>query len=199
MALSAIADRIYYGMWTLPPLRFVYFNIARSLAVFYGTNRPDYYLTEGLPLLLTTALPFAIWGMYASLLRSDGSRPRHLMLSSLSFTVLTMVFALSFISHKEVRFIYPLLPILHVLAAEPLFIFFRTPLSIPKSSLLALLLFLTLLHQFHLNTHHSTLLSIRLNTHHILPNHLCLDRALLKRHILQIQDHLYPFRHRTVR
>ncbi|KAK8180320.1 Alg9-like mannosyltransferase family-domain-containing protein [Phyllosticta capitalensis] len=145
LALSAIADRIYYGMWTLPPLRFVYFNIARSLAVFYGTNRPDYYLTEGLPLLLTTALPFAIWGMYASLLRSDGSRPRHLMLSSLSFTVLTMVFALSFISHKEVRFIYPLLPILHVLAAEPLSIFFRTPLSLPKSSLLALLLFLNLL------------------------------------------------------
>ncbi|KAL1624461.1 glycosylphosphatidylinositol anchor biosynthesis [Diplodia seriata] len=62
LALSIVADRRYYGLWTFPPLRFVHFNIAKSLAVFYGTNRPDYYLTEGLPLLLTTALPFTVYG-----------------------------------------------------------------------------------------------------------------------------------------
>ncbi|KAK7511101.1 Alg9-like mannosyltransferase family-domain-containing protein [Phyllosticta citriasiana] len=139
LALSALADRVYYRVWTLPPFRFVYFNIARSLAVFYGTNRGDYYLTEGLPLLLTTALPFAIWGMCASL-RRDGSKPPNRMLSILSLTALTMVLALSFISHKEVRFIYPLLPILHVLAGSPLSIFFHPPLSLSKRTILTLLL-----------------------------------------------------------
>ncbi|KAK8177187.1 Alg9-like mannosyltransferase family-domain-containing protein [Phyllosticta citrichinensis] len=144
LALSALADRIYYGVWTLPPLLFVYFNIARSLAVFYGTNRGDYYLTEGLPLLLTTALPFTLWGMYASL-HGDGSKPRDRMLSILSLTALTMVLALSCISHKEVRFIYPLLPNLHVLAASPLSTFFRPPLSLSKRTLLTLLLSFNLL------------------------------------------------------
>jgi phosphatidylinositol glycan class B len=37
---------------------------------------------------------------------------------------LVMPFVLSLISHKEVRFIYPLLPALHILAAQPLVRFF---------------------------------------------------------------------------
>lgn len=61
------ADHTYYEAWTFPPLRFLQFNVVQSLAVFYGKNRPDYYLTEGLPLLLTTALPFAVTGLHYSL------------------------------------------------------------------------------------------------------------------------------------
>ena len=67
LACSVLSDRLFYGIWTLPPVRFLYFNIAQLLAVFYGRNRPDYYLTEGLPLLLTTALPFAIVGLWSAL------------------------------------------------------------------------------------------------------------------------------------
>jgi GPI mannosyltransferase 3 len=49
---------------------------------------------------------------------------------------------MTMISHKEVRFIYPLLPILHVLAAKPLATFFN---DVPanKSRLAVLLLILT--------------------------------------------------------
>lgn len=175
LALSALADRVYYGVWTLPPLRFVYFNIARSLAVFYGTNRGDYYLTEGLPLLLTTALPFALWGMYASLRRGD-SRPRDRMLSILSLTALTMVLALSFISHKEVRFIYPLLPVLHVLAASPLSTFFRPPLSLSKRTLLTLLLsFNLLLAVYSSQVHQRGVIDV---LHHLRARHLAANPNL---------------------
>ncbi|KAI9683157.1 MAG: glycosylphosphatidylinositol anchor biosynthesis [Trizodia sp. TS-e1964] len=90
----------------------------QSLAVFYGTNDWHYYLSQGLPLLLTTALPFAVMGVWSSLrLRSAGSAvpARFSMAGMLIF----VIFALSCISHKEVRFIYPLLPVLHVLAAKP--------------------------------------------------------------------------------
>lgn len=127
-------------MWTFPPLRFVHFNIAMSLAVFYGTNRPDYYLTEGLPLLLMTALPFAVFGTW-KVLRGGGQPSR--MLSYLAQTCLTMIAALSFISHKEVRFIYPLLPVLHVLAAEPASSFFR-PFTASKKAVLAFLLLINI-------------------------------------------------------
>ncbi|KAF2085952.1 glycosyltransferase family 22 protein [Saccharata proteae CBS 121410] len=135
LALSATSDRLYYGEWAFPPLRFVHFNIAKSLAVFYGTNRADYYLTEGLPLLLTTALPWALvairrvlWPRITRIARkrpvdnntgSDAQLRQH-VLPLFATTTVVFIFSLSLISHKEVRFIYPLLPILHVLAAEPL-------------------------------------------------------------------------------
>lgn len=129
LTFSLLSDRLYYGVWTLPPLRFLYFNIAQSLAIFYGKNRADYYFTEGLPLLLTTALPFACKGIWQSL---QGSELRRLstsvsqnaneviIRSRLAWTCGIMVAALSLISHKEVRFLYPVLPFLHVLAAQPL-------------------------------------------------------------------------------
>ncbi|KAF2209071.1 glycosyltransferase family 22 protein [Cercospora zeae-maydis SCOH1-5] len=134
------ADRIYYKAWAFPPLRFLQFNIVQSLAVFYGKNRPDYYLTEGLPLLLTTALPFAAIGLYSSLRGANMSVGTQNIIrvrtaSILATTVVAMVLALSTISHKEMRFIYPLLPILHVLAARPLASIFGTRNSVRLSIL----------------------------------------------------------------
>ncbi|KAI4685162.1 hypothetical protein J4E81_008975 [Alternaria sp. BMP 2799] len=137
LVLSVATDRLYYRVWTLPPLRFLYFNIAQSLAVFYGRNRGDYYLTEGLPLLLTTSSPFAVVGLWQSLRGLEprspakGDSPGNTaasgqdtagsqILSRLSWTVIVMTATLSLISHKEVRFLYPVLPFLHIIAARPL-------------------------------------------------------------------------------
>jgi phosphatidylinositol glycan class B len=111
-------------------LTFLYFNLARDLAVFYGRNRLDYYVSEGLPLLLTTALPFVVWGGYGVLSLSsaqgqDGqTRGSKVKLRSLLHAVLFMTVALTMISHKEVRFLYPLLPALLVIAAGPVSKFF---------------------------------------------------------------------------
>ncbi|GLA10937.1 glycosylphosphatidylinositol anchor biosynthesis [Aspergillus niger] len=127
LAVSTTADRFFYGFWTFPPLRFLYFNLAQSLAVFYGKNDWHYYLSQGLPLLLTTALPFAAAGLYHSLTRPRSGGLSELQASiqvQLASVCLIMIFGLSLISHKEVRFIYPLLPSLHVLTAPVLVKFF---------------------------------------------------------------------------
>jgi phosphatidylinositol glycan class B len=110
LGASALSDYLYYGAWTFPPYQLLSFNIYQGLAVFYGRNDWHYYLSQGLPLLLTTYLPFAVIGMW----KPDG---RTQIQSLFTVTVLTTLMALSQISHKEVRFIYPLLPILHILAA----------------------------------------------------------------------------------
>lgn len=122
IALFASIDRIYYSEWAFPPLKFLYINLFQSLAVFYGRNRVDYYFTEGLPLLLTTALPFAGFGLYSALHHSPrhGNDWRAQTRFILAAASLTTILALSTIAHKEMRFIYPLLPILHILAARPL-------------------------------------------------------------------------------
>nr|POE52157.1 gpi mannosyltransferase 3 [Quercus suber] len=123
LALSLGVDKSYYGHWTFPPLKFLHVNLVQSLAVFYGRNRVDYYFTEGLPLLLTTFLPLAGIGLYQSLRRSR-TNPQFAVQQNIAFTlataILLTILALTSIAHKEVRFIYPLLPLLHVLAARPL-------------------------------------------------------------------------------
>ncbi|OQE07604.1 hypothetical protein PENVUL_c013G04430 [Penicillium vulpinum] len=127
LAVSSVADRLFYGFWTFPPLRFLYFNIAQSLAVFYGSNDWHYYISQGYPLLLTTLLPFALLGLYRTLMTRNSTVGNSLQASirvQLATVCLLMPFVLSLISHKEVRFIYPLLPCLHILAAPPLVQFF---------------------------------------------------------------------------
>jgi GPI mannosyltransferase 3 len=120
-----LLDRWYYGIWTFPPLRFLYFNINQDLAVFYGKNRWDYYLTEALPLLLTTALPFALCGMYRSLRPGQNTHGTN-GLSSMAWMAVLFILCLSLISHKEVRFLFPILPALHVIAARPFLRFIRS-------------------------------------------------------------------------
>ncbi|KAI6860716.1 glycosyltransferase family 22 protein [Hortaea werneckii] len=161
LIVSLVADTAFYGKLTFPPLNFLQFNVVQSLSTFYGVNRPDYYFTEALSLMLTTALPFAAIGLWQSLRRPAATdteeyrvyQVRHL----LTWTILTMVLVLTLITHKEVRFIYPLLPMLHVIAAEPMADFFH-PLPVPASytrrALLALMMTANLLIASYAGTTH---------------------------------------------
>ncbi|KAK3633648.1 glycosylphosphatidylinositol anchor biosynthesis [Elasticomyces elasticus] len=129
LAFTLSLDRAYYGEWVFPPFKFLYFNIVQAVSGFYGHNRVDYYFTEGLPLLLTTTLPFATIGLWQSLrpgmdrtmLRGYVERQTRVVLA---VAIITTVLAMTMISHKEMRFIYPLLPMLHILAARPVASFF---------------------------------------------------------------------------
>ena len=128
LAVSLVSDRLYFGFWTFPPYNWLYFNISQSLAVFYGQMPWHYYLSQGVPLLTTTFLPFTLVGIYKA--TSSPKSPRALqssILGTLNAAALTMIAVLSLISHKEVRFIYPLLPILHILAAPYINTFFTKP------------------------------------------------------------------------
>ncbi|KAG6001690.1 glycosylphosphatidylinositol anchor biosynthesis, partial [Claviceps maximensis] len=126
LAISAVSDYFFFGFWTFPPYNWLNFNISKSLAVFYGRNPWHYYLSQGLPLLCTTSLPFALLGLFKSSTTNAFSVNETNVLRTLSSTVLTTLVALSSISHKEVRFIYPLLPILSIIAAPAASSFFTT-------------------------------------------------------------------------
>ncbi|KAI1655104.1 glycosyltransferase family 22 protein [Daldinia decipiens] len=135
LGLSLVADRLYYGEWTFPPLTFLHFNVAQDLASFYGQNDWHYYLSQGIPLLGTTITPFILQGLYKSLDSENSNWPvvTSNALKALSFVVFTNISTLSFVSHKEVRFITPLLPEFHILAAPYITSFFTT-LTNPASA-----------------------------------------------------------------
>ncbi|KAH8171964.1 alg9-like mannosyltransferase family protein [Sarocladium implicatum] len=128
LALSIVADRWFFGFWTFPPWRWLNFNVSKSLAVFYGRNPWHYYLFQGIPLLCTTSLPFVLQALWRPKSPdNDISGYKTLALRTLSWAVYTTCITLSLISHKEVRFIYPLLPALNVLAAPYVASFFTVP------------------------------------------------------------------------
>ena len=144
---SMLADFLYYQQLTFPPFRFLYFNLARSLAVHYGKNDWHYYLTQGYPLLLTTFLPFGLSGILQALFPAEDA-PLNTSSTALFIHIrrqlatvsIFVPLVLSLIAHKEVRFVYPLLPALHILAASPFATFFL-PVSAPRTSKLRSFLF----------------------------------------------------------
>ncbi|ODQ64611.1 hypothetical protein NADFUDRAFT_42918 [Nadsonia fulvescens var. elongata DSM 6958] len=102
----AYLDRWYYGSYVFPLYKFLQFNIVDSLSVFYGRSPWHYYLTQGLPLLLIGYVPLtliALWNTRGRLF---------------NWVIVLTILIYSLISHKEVRFIYPLLPFLHLITAQ---------------------------------------------------------------------------------
>ncbi|KAI6715107.1 GPI mannosyltransferase 3 [Diplocarpon mali] len=130
LLISFISDYLYYGEWTFPPYQFLHFNISQNLAVFYGRNDWHYYLSQGLPLLLTTYLPFTLVALYQT--SSQSSSDIRFLFTT---TILLTLGSLSLISHKEVRFIYPLLPLFHILTAPTISAFFRAAPATSSSTL----------------------------------------------------------------
>lgn len=122
-----MCDRQYFGEWKFPPFAWLHFNLSKDLAKFYGENDLHYYLSQGIPLLCTTITPFVLQGIVRSLdAESSYSVTTANALKTLTFVVLTTISTLSLVSHKEIRFIQPLLPALHILAAPHITSFFTT-------------------------------------------------------------------------
>ncbi|KAK9456932.1 Alg9-like mannosyltransferase family-domain-containing protein [Dipodascopsis uninucleata] len=109
VTLCTLLDMWYYSEVTFPVLNFIRFNVVESLSSFYGVNRKLYYFIEALPQLLVIYLPFFIHGSF--IYRS----------SDLVMASIFVVLAYSLIAHKEVRFIFPLLPIFHLISARSLY------------------------------------------------------------------------------
>ena len=164
-----LLDRRYYGHFTFPPWKFLKFNLVQSLSVFYGSMPWHYYLSQGLPLLLTFYSPLAIQEVSSVLekvadvlthnteqkrallqqKKSDSPTPPPKPLKALSpslaaraqFSVATIatILVYSLIKHKEVRFIYPLLPMLIILTASALHNSIRISPATRKKLVFALL------------------------------------------------------------
>ncbi|KAI0040325.1 glycosyltransferase family 22 protein [Auriscalpium vulgare] len=109
IALFAI-DSAYNGTPTLTLLSFLRVN-ASPTALFYGVAPWHYYLVQALPLLCGPALPFVLHGAW----RARGPAARTLLAAAAGTTA---VFSCA--GHKEWRFLHPVLPLLHVLAAQSL-------------------------------------------------------------------------------
>ncbi|KAK6334722.1 glycosylphosphatidylinositol anchor biosynthesis [Orbilia javanica] len=113
LSLNSFIDYTFYNRLTLPFIEFYRLNVSQSISSFYGTSPWHYYYSQGLPLLLTGYLPLALYSFFSGLNDPSSYSP------TTHLTRLLGLVPLGFMTtqHKEVRFLYPLLPIFHVLIA----------------------------------------------------------------------------------
>ncbi|KAF8136435.1 glycosyltransferase family 22 protein [Boletus edulis] len=104
-------DTWFYGRPTSTLMNFLLVN-ASPVSSFYGSSPWHYYVLQAFPILCTSALPFVLHGLWLAFAK-PGSK-LHIMAGCIVWTV----FVYSFIGHKEWRFLHPLLPMMHILAAE---------------------------------------------------------------------------------
>lgn len=109
-------DRCHYERWTFTPYNFFRTNVVSNISLFYGANPWHFYFTQALPFDTIALLPFVLHGFYLSWTRTDWPK----VVVTARNVCLWTVAILSLISHKEFRFIQPLLPIFHILAAASL-------------------------------------------------------------------------------
>ncbi|KAK6510939.1 glycosylphosphatidylinositol anchor biosynthesis [Arthrobotrys conoides] len=113
LSINGWIDYTFYNRPTLPFIEFYRLNVSQSISSFYGTSPWHYYYSQGLPLLLTGYLPLGIYSFLSGLNDPSSYSP------TTHLTRLLAVVPIAFMTtqHKEVRFLYPLLPIFHVLIA----------------------------------------------------------------------------------
>ena len=87
-------------------------NVANNISIFYGANPWHFYLSQALPFDTLALMPFVAHGCFLSRLPSTPAAAKVIRNAALFTTV-----CFSLISHKEFRFVMPLLPIMHVFAA----------------------------------------------------------------------------------
>ncbi|KAI0647344.1 glycosyltransferase family 22 protein [Trametes meyenii] len=107
-----VLDSVFYGELALTALNFLRTN-ASSVSLFYGRSPWHYYLTQAIPILATTALPWVVRGAYLAT-GPTAPAPLKIILGVIAWT--TLVYSLA--GHKEWRFIHPLLPLMHILASK---------------------------------------------------------------------------------
>ena len=107
-------DTKYYGKLTFTSVNFLFTN-ASPVSLFYGRSPWHYYLTQAVPLLCLTSIFWVGKGAYLAL-RPAGSAPLRVLLGLVAWTI--SVYSLA--GHKEWRFLHPVLPAIHILAAKAL-------------------------------------------------------------------------------
>lgn len=84
------------------------------VALFYGGNPWHYYLTQALPILLTSSLPLFLHGAYLVLAMDGGKVANVNALRKLLGLIVWTIAIYSLAGHKEWRFIHPMLPVMHI-------------------------------------------------------------------------------------
>ncbi|KAI9486093.1 MAG: Alg9-like mannosyltransferase family-domain-containing protein [Benjaminiella poitrasii] len=117
VGLNALLDSYLFKTdeWVFTPWRFFHLNVVQSISLFYGIHSWHWYLSQGLPVILTTFLPFFVSGLVRLLRRPEGQQREGVSVILILLAWIVAVYSL--LPHKEFRFLYPIVPLLLIVTA----------------------------------------------------------------------------------
>jgi GPI mannosyltransferase 3 len=141
-------DSIFYQRLTFTPLGFLKRNVLQGISLFYGASPVHFYFTSALPFIGFTLLPFALRGLWFAFnkplastfdsitRRWEGVRGERdpQAIKTLADCVIVFTLTMSLLGHKEVRFLQPIVPVIHIMQAYALVMIppFRSPSWLQK-------------------------------------------------------------------
>jgi len=115
VGVVACVDFVFYGRWLCTPYNFVHFNVVKGYSKYFGVHPWHWYWTKALPVMIgPQVLFFALFVTRSAQTLAGPNRAR--IVDLLSMMVVTSVLY-SFLEHKEMRFVYPLVPVAIALSA----------------------------------------------------------------------------------
>lgn len=130
LGIMMAIDYTFYRRWILTPYRFLEFNVIKNVSQFYGVYPWWWFFAVGFPvmvgphLLFLLLLPLVLWRLSAV---GSGARRTRAVVRRLLGVMLWTLSMHSTIAHKEVRFMFPMLPVALVLVSFVLSTFVRLP------------------------------------------------------------------------
>ncbi|CAG9772532.1 unnamed protein product [Ceutorhynchus assimilis] len=114
LIVSTTLDSLVHGSFIVTPYNFLKTNVFQNIASNYGTHPWHWYLSNGIPTVLGIQILCFIMAT-SVVLKARKNHPNELaMLGTITFSV----FVLSLLSHKEYRFLLPLLPMMFYVSSR---------------------------------------------------------------------------------
>jgi phosphatidylinositol glycan class B len=107
---------LYNDSWTgliFTPILFFKVNVVNNISLFYGVHTWHWYISQGIPFMMTTMSPLLVYGFYA-IWNHPAIYHRAQSLLQLSVWIIVVY---SLLPHKEFRFLFPIMPILLIMCA----------------------------------------------------------------------------------
>lgn len=106
LVVTTLVDSYFWRRWLWPEGEVLYFNTVLNKSKEWGVMPVHWYFTSALPRMLHVAYPMSFIGALVD------SRARSMMIVAVGFVLLY-----SMLEHKEVRFLFPTLPLWNMSAA----------------------------------------------------------------------------------
>jgi len=119
--IGCVIDWYFYGFGAVPFLGNFHFNVILGYGNLYGTHPIHWYITAGLPAISGLLFPFFLYEIFQvnkTLRKTKSSKSRVDPKVTLAIVIFSYIMFHSFSSHKEFRFILPILPLVCILAGS---------------------------------------------------------------------------------
>lgn len=119
LVLTTAVDSFFWQRWVWPEGIVLFYNTVENNSSNWGVMQWHWYVTSALPRALNVSAAFAIFGLAKTFFMTSFRLDRDsLVICYYAIPAISSICLYSFLPHKELRFIFPALPLLTAVGAK---------------------------------------------------------------------------------